>query len=383
MWQKLTGGSDSNGIKTGDTVTTAGYTYTANLDLEYEPSGDFSDGLLRARGSNGNTVFLNNAGQLALTLGDEYTIANYDGNFHEGLLAVGCDDLYYSNPYSLEANDDFGYLDKTGELAIPCQFASAGDFSNGYAVVSTVVSDDEPTAFDSVSGYYDDDGNYIEETIVDYYDNVIQKYGVIDTSGNFVVEYQDYDIDESSTFENGVYKASDPDTYIQYCFTIQGENLGEANYYNSNSCYAEDTSSDAVAARESIQESLGDQYTVKDFNDGVALVISKESMGSAYFVDLQGNKVFDLMSVNLVEVRSYEYSEGLFMAYVWDGSDPYPGFEAMISGDDDTEEFANSVFNNTSIVYFDAKGQIVFRYHFADHYDSMEQYQAMNTYNSD
>ena len=359
-------------------VTTAGYTYTANLDLEYEPSGNFSDGLLQARGSDGGTVFLNNAGQLALTLGDEYAIANYDSGFHDGLLAVGCEGYSYSNPYSLEANDDFGYLNKTGELAIPCQFASVGDFSNGYAVVSTVVSNGEPTAVDSTAGYYDDDGNYIEETTVDYYDNVTQKYGVIDTSGNFVVDYQAYRIDESSTFENGVYQASDPNTFIEYCFTIQGENLGEVNYYNSDGCYAENADSDEAAARESIQESLGNKYEVKDFSDGVALVVSEESIGSAYFVDLQGNKVFDLLATNLVNVGGYEYSEGLFMAQIWDGSDPYPGFETIISDSNDTAEYADNLFKNTSIVYFDTKGQIVFKYHFADHYDSMEQYQERN-----
>lgn len=68
-----------------------------------------------------NVYFINTAGEIALEISD-YQVA---GNFHEGFAPVVHGDYF------------FGFIDKTGKLAIETPFVEIRNFSDGLAVVKT------------------------------------------------------------------------------------------------------------------------------------------------------------------------------------------------------------------------------------------------------
>lgn len=374
LWDMITGGSSSSttsGLKTGDEVETGGYTYYANLDLQYSPSGYFYDGMMRATSIDGATVFLDNTGNPAFTISSPYSTSSSD-HFGNGLLPVSCRDghvLYGAYGTSLDENGNYGYFDKTGNLAIPCQYASAGNFDNGYAVVSRVVGTGEYEE-SYLLDYCDDDGNCTESSNEPREKFKIQ-YGIIDTSGNLVVDFQDNEIDKYNTIKDGVYAATDA-KYDKHCYNFQGEIVGTPDYTNADGCFPlADDYQQTTAAREAIKASLPDNYTVNPFREGLALVTSLDPL-EGYFVDIDGNKVWEIDTSNLLDMDQEAYHEGLITIFVWDSDQPYPGVEALINGDVSSED----MMLNGAALFFDHQGQVVFRFSYADFYQAKaEEYQ--------
>ncbi len=93
---------------------------------------------------------------------DGYRVAENGIYYQDGLMAVR----------DMESGL-MGFMDQDGNLAIPCQYGSISDFSNGYA---SVLTNAEMTPYTedagTVSMYYGSGGNW----------------GIIDTKGNYVLE---------------------------------------------------------------------------------------------------------------------------------------------------------------------------------------------------
>ena len=91
----------------------------------YDDIGSFSDGLAIALNWGDKTVstLLDESGQVIAQ------INGYIFRFSEGLASV-----YVVDPQS--GNGTYGYIDKAGKTVIPADYASAGDFENGRALVS-------------------------------------------------------------------------------------------------------------------------------------------------------------------------------------------------------------------------------------------------------
>ena len=86
---------------------------------EFKEINDFSDGLARVKTMNGNVVYLNEDGKVALSLKD-YADA---GDFSEGKAWV-------------RKNAMYGYVNKTGKLVVDTLFTYASDFNNQLAYVA-------------------------------------------------------------------------------------------------------------------------------------------------------------------------------------------------------------------------------------------------------
>lgn len=361
LWNMVTssnnGVGSNDGIKTGDVVETGGYTYIANLDLQYAPTGYFSDGMLRASDtSNGATVFLDNAGNLAFTVQSPY-YANND--FSNGLVAVSCtgDDLILHDD---DTNNNYGYLDKTGNLAIPCQYYRAETFKDGYAVVLRYVNVTETIS--DVSEYTDEDGDESEESIESTQSVSRIKSGVIDTSGNLVLDF----LYDEIYLQDGTAYAYDYDDDTTDVINLQ---TGEKTSYDT-SLQKPQATDDNYDAYEALQSQFGDNYTVNKISEGVALVYDKDA-SSAYFVDANGNKVWDIDMNKIVDSDADKYREGLFPMVIWVGSDPYPGREGLIAISNGSSSLTEAdIMRNSAAVFYDHQGRIIFMYRYSNSYEA-------------
>lgn len=353
----------SNEIQTGNKVETGGYTYYANLDLQYKPDGYFHDGLVKALDNDGGTVFLNNAGELAFKVQSTYTVPDGNG-FNDGLQVVKCDTEGDSADLNEILNKSYGYINKTGELAIPCAFAAASDFKNGYAVVSRITVTEEIIDPSSFVQEHDEKGNLIQKDSTPIQETIVQS-GVIDTSGNFVVDYQSNNINAfTTTFKDGIYEAYDPNTAMTYCFNLKGENLGELNS-ETGSCYGETAESDAESkaeseAKKTIASELSEGYRIGNFSEGIALVYSTNS-SERYFVNTNGDTLWTVDATKIISMDD-RYYEGLVFATIWDSEDPFPGVEAINNNEVPTDDLVK----NMALVYYDRQGQIVFKYKYGN-----------------
>lgn len=110
----------------------------------------------------------------------EYTVSFYDENFQltrklEGYRMESVGDCYHSG---LSAVRDMktglmGFINRAGDLEIPCEYGSVSDFSNGYASVLT----------DAAMIPFTEDGGTVA-----MFDAEGGQWGIIDTDGNYVVE---------------------------------------------------------------------------------------------------------------------------------------------------------------------------------------------------
>jgi len=86
--------------------------------------------------------------------------------FHEGLAAVAVIDNK-KPPYrvygrSLDyANVRWGFVDRTGKIAVPPSFSNAGDFSEGLAAVNAIVKNDFTCETPRNYGYIDKTGAFV------------------------------------------------------------------------------------------------------------------------------------------------------------------------------------------------------------------------------
>ena len=363
LWQSITGGNGNGsgggngnggsggGASSSQVVKTGGYTYTTNLDLEYEPSGYFHEGLLTTRDSGGNTVYLDTAGKVAFVLDSKYKNV---GSFSDGLMPVRCMDAA-SNSYddygvqSAIAIDlySYGYVNKAGELAIPCQFNAVEEFSNGYAAVA--IEKDDPDDIYSYAKTY---------------------WGVIDTNGNKVVDYiYDYIQYEDGIFKDGIFEANKytGSKYISGCFDFNGNLLEDLSSSYGRGCVSDPQAEENKKLAETYEEKLGESYRVSDFSEGLAAVYSFSPLGF-YFINTDGERVWTLDVNKIVDVDEEEYQEGLFLAFMWVGDEAYPGveqLETMMRNDE------LSIYRNTAAVYYDHNGNPVFMYRYAKSVDRL------------
>lgn len=346
-----------DGRKTGDLVNTGDYTYTANLDLEYEPMGLFHDGMLKAKDDDGNIVYLNESGQLAFVLDSNYQPS---GDFSSGLLPVRCE----ANPNSgyqeegarvhVETKEaytrvKYGYVNKSGELAIPCQYDDADDFINGYAAVTLAM---------------EDGSTYPPEYV-----------GVIDPNNQKVTEFRYNHIEyEDGTFEDGLFKANLPPAegsteYVWGCFNFSGEMTASIDRYGECA-----TSSDAQANQTivtNLTEKFGEDYYVADPSEGL-VVIGGRNPYSMFVVDTSGETVWTVDIDKVLDADYDQYAEGLLPIPMWIGDDPYPGVEALMNiGTSSSTLTEADMYRNAGVVYYDHSGKPVFIYRYARQLASM------------
>lgn len=349
LWQSMTGGNGSGGSgggsSSGQVVKTGDYTYTTNLDLDYEPSGYFHEGLLAAKDSDGNSVYLDTAGKVAFKLDPQYRIV---GDFSDGLAPVRCrsavdgsyDDYGVQGTRSVDL-DNYGYINKTGELVIPCQYSGVEEFSNGYAAVSIEKSDPDST--------YSYEKAY---------------WGVIDTNGNNVVDYiYGYIQYEDGIFKDGVFEANKyaDGKYISGCFDFSGNLLEDLSTSYGAGCISDPQAEENEKLADLFKEKLGESYRVNKFNEGLAAVYSLSPL-EFYFINTDGERVWTLDVNKVVDVDEDEYEEGLFLAFMWVGDEAYPGAEMLESAMRNDEMF---IYRNAAAVYYDHSGNPVFMYRYA------------------
>lgn len=79
------------------------------------------------------------------------------------VINLKCDEMYYTvfsdGLANIEKDDMVGFIDKTGKMAIPFNYESAGDFKNGWALVSRSVM--EGNNFVTYSGIIDKTGKQV------------------------------------------------------------------------------------------------------------------------------------------------------------------------------------------------------------------------------
>lgn len=354
LWNTITGSqggsgsTSSNARKTGDTVNTGDYTYTANLDLEYEPKGSFHDGLLKAISKDGDIVYLDTSGNVAFTLDLSY---DPKGDFSDGLLAVQCNANRTKTKSTvrsggvMESNRaldrgeietrTYGYIDKTGNLAIPCNYHEVNSFTNGYAAVVALQDKD-------LQG----------------------SYSIINPSGQTVVAPGKYSniVYEDGTFKDGVFKSAyvaNPDTkeYGWGCFNLNGEQLNTFADYNGT-CIT-DTEKETIKAN--IQAKFGsDNYQVNTPSEGLIAVAQKEPL-AMFFVDTDGNTVWTVDIDKVLDADDNQYTEGLIPIPMWVGEGERPSIETMFERGLSEEE----IYNNGGVVYYDHSGEPVFIYRYS------------------
>lgn len=90
------------------------------IDFIYDTASPFSEGLAVV-GMDERDICIDTKGNEVFRMPSRYSIW---GSFNDGLA------LTYDN-----TKDLYGYIDKKGEIAIPCKYADADDFYEGYADV--------------------------------------------------------------------------------------------------------------------------------------------------------------------------------------------------------------------------------------------------------
>ncbi len=161
------------------------------IQPEFIRAEEFSEGLAYVNGE-----YINRTGQWILMA--EAPEVWYMSSFSEGLAwVVGRDGPGRSAPYVS------GYIDKTGELAIPLQFVHAADFSCGLARVNAGRAGEwqfiDKTGTITLELAFDFVSLYFFEGLVAVLSH--GKYGFADKTGNLVISPQ---FDQASGFSEGV-----------------------------------------------------------------------------------------------------------------------------------------------------------------------------------
>jgi len=159
----------------------------------------FCDGLARVRQEqDGKFGYIDKSGNVAVNVEYEYAGNSFTGEFTEGLIRV-CKD------------DKWGFVDKSGNIIVPIDYDYVLNFSNGLAPVTYDSTDKwgfidktgklvlpiEYYIGDAWTGYayFNDDGYAIVRTGSVWNNNGTIYYGVIDRKGNVVVPYEYYRIE--------------------------------------------------------------------------------------------------------------------------------------------------------------------------------------------
>jgi len=245
--------------------------------LEYQLYGAFSDGLLQVQNVDDNGrhyYFIDKTGKLVINC-EEYN--NVIGHFSEGLLAVG-----KLNPEKGFDKYDCGFIDKSGNIAIPFIFDWIGLFQDGRAA-------------------YTENG----------------KQGLIDIKGNIIVP-----ADYNSIWYNGdgtwQVRKDDGDALIDKDgkFIIPFES-GYRHFYSfseglivawkDEKCGFIDKAGNVVVPIK--------YYNANSFRDGVAYVLEiNDGIRQEYFIDKTGTVVLNISELQYEYVEPY-FSDGLCLVY--------------------------------------------------------------------
>ncbi len=305
---------------------------TGNLVIpcKWEVVGDFHEGLASVRNSNGNWGYIDKTGKLVIPC--KWEVA-YE--FSEGLAVVQ------------DSNGKCGYIDKTGNLVIPCKWEaagyrhddlfcvtktgkrgifelgkSAGDFHEGLAIVQDS---------NGKCGYIDKTGNLVIpckwEVVGDFHEGlaIVQdsngKCGCIDKTGKLVIPCE-WNIPrmhfvEVQTFHEGLAVVKDSNGKcgcidktgnlvipcqwkgsFGYCGFYEG--LAVVQDSNGRCGYIDKTGNLVIPCSWKVAER---------FSEGLAVVQNYVGYG---FIEKTGNLV-----IPYSWKRAYEFSEGL--ARVWNG----------------------------------------------------------------
>jgi len=104
--------------------------------------------------------------------------------------------------FVISKDGEYGYINREGKIAIPIQFNSAENFSEGLAVVN--FGEDEPYSYIDKSGeiiidaQFDDARSFSEGLAAVSID---MQWGFIDKTGKFAIEPQ---FDEAGSFSDGL-----------------------------------------------------------------------------------------------------------------------------------------------------------------------------------
>jgi hypothetical protein len=172
---------------------------------QYNMVSPFSDGLASVKIPDGTCTlcgewaFINKDGQVVIRMGPITGKSPYIGDFSEGFASFMIEekngDIYTITPY--------GFIDKSGNIAIPAKFGIVGDFHEGLASFAK--------DFMRYSGYgfINTKGEIVIETcfssVGQFKDGLAcvkfqGKWGFIDNTGKFVIEPQ---FEDESLFSEG------------------------------------------------------------------------------------------------------------------------------------------------------------------------------------
>lgn len=244
---------------------------TGGQVAEYEQVLPFSDGLARAVKGNEaegyQFVYLDKTGA------EVFSLDNECANFSDGLALVGTIDGRYWK---------YGYIDTTGKVAIPLEYSSARDFSDGLALVARDRENygyiDKNGAVVVPFGEYDETEDFSEglARVTKYGEDGSKKCGFIDTTGAVAIPLE-YDIAFSFSEGLAVVGKRDADGYEWTWSFIDKTGTTVITLPQGYFVYSYD---------------LGAIVGIDGFSDGLALV-GIENVGCGY-IDTTGAVVFTL-----------------------------------------------------------------------------------------
>ncbi len=154
-------------------------------------------------------------------------------NFHDGLAVCGFDE---ESENGLPPREYLEFVNEQGEVVTDMSIYSAKDFSEGLASITTISGDSYSNGYIDTSGNLAIDAQfkvaesfwngYAVVAIVD--ENLDYQYGVIDKSGNFVIEPMFFNIVANS---NGTFSVRTAD-YNTGVLDSSGEIIIPFEYYN-------------------------------------------------------------------------------------------------------------------------------------------------------
>lgn len=110
------------------------------IECKYDFADNFSEGLAYVH-FGGKKIFIDKKGEVAFQLNDCFDLYGLSGGFCEGLCKVG-KNMGDNNSYEDDEIIKTGFIDRTGDLVIDCQFDGASNFYNGRALVWDIEEDD-------------------------------------------------------------------------------------------------------------------------------------------------------------------------------------------------------------------------------------------------
>ena len=155
------------------------------IPYKWRVATDFSEGLAVVGKDYDSFFFIDKLGNIIVTCGDDFNPYKNCGGFHESLAVV-----------ENKLNGKYGFIDKSGRIAIPCKWNYAGCFKDGLACVE---DNQEKFGFINKEGKLVIPCQFVEEIIFSEGLAIICSeegyYYVIDKNGQKVcdVEYEAYD----------------------------------------------------------------------------------------------------------------------------------------------------------------------------------------------